>query len=90
MSLPREQAWFRAKRYGYGWGLPLRWQGWLVMLGYIAAILAVGFGVARDHLVAFVVCSILFSAMLVGICYWKGEAPKWRWGEVSDDGHKNA
>lgn len=23
--------WFRAKRYGWGWGLPTAWQGWVVM-----------------------------------------------------------
>ena len=22
--------WFPAKRYGYGWGLPHTWQGWIV------------------------------------------------------------
>jgi hypothetical protein len=29
MPLPRNKAWFRAMTYGWGWGLPLRWQGWL-------------------------------------------------------------
>src|SRR6266702_3273794 len=23
--------WFPAKRYGYGWGIPTTWQGWLVL-----------------------------------------------------------
>ena len=23
--------WFPAKRYGWGWGIPNRWQGWLVL-----------------------------------------------------------
>lgn len=32
--------WFAAKRYGCGSGLPMSWQGWLVMLGYMA--LAIG------------------------------------------------
>lgn len=39
MSLPQNQAWFRAKTYGCGWGLPSRLQGWLVMLVYFAALL---------------------------------------------------
>ena len=25
--------WFPAKSYGFGWGLPITWQGWLVFLG---------------------------------------------------------
>jgi len=24
--------WFRAKRYGWGWGLPITWQGWVVFV----------------------------------------------------------
>ena len=72
MPLPREQAWFAAKRYGYGWNLPLRWQGWLVLLGYIAAIVAAGFAFAHEHLSAFIALGILLSAALVGVCYWRG------------------
>lgn len=26
--------WFRAKRYGWGWGLPVRWQAWVVLIAY--------------------------------------------------------
>jgi hypothetical protein len=22
----------------------------------------------------------VLSAIVIGICYWKGETPKWRWG----------
>jgi uncharacterized membrane protein YhaH (DUF805 family) len=88
MSLPREQAWFAAKRYGYGWGLPLRWQGWLVMLAYIAVILTAGFTLAHQHFAAFIAFSVLVSAAFVAICYWKGEPAKWRWGKA--DHRKNA
>ena len=28
--------WFPTRKYGWGWGLPTRWQGWLV---YGAALL---------------------------------------------------
>lgn len=30
---------FPAKRYGWGWGLPVAWQGWLVIALY--ALLAI-------------------------------------------------
>ena len=30
--------WFRPKRFGYGSGLPITWQGWVLMLSYAAAI----------------------------------------------------
>ena len=52
MSLPRDKAWFPAKRYGYGWGLPSRWQGWVVMLVFFGA-LGCGVGLARSEPVAF-------------------------------------
>jgi hypothetical protein len=31
--------WFRAKRYGWGWGLPAKWQGWLILAVYVALII---------------------------------------------------
>ncbi len=30
--------WFAPKRFGYGAGLPVCWQGWVLMLGHIAII----------------------------------------------------
>ncbi len=30
--------WFRAKRYGFGAGLPITWQGWAVTLAYVAIV----------------------------------------------------
>jgi len=85
MPLPKDQAWFAAKRYGYGWGLPKRWQGWFVLLGYILALLAVGLSTARSRPVAFAVWCVVASALLILICAWKGESPKWRWGDDDDD-----
>ncbi len=40
--------WFPAKRYGWGWGLPSRWQGWVVIAIY-AVLLAAGIVVLRPH-----------------------------------------
>ncbi len=30
--------WFAPKRYGYGAGLPIAWQGWVLTIGYLAVI----------------------------------------------------
>ena len=30
--------WFRPKRYGYGSGLPISWEGWVVLAGFFACI----------------------------------------------------
>jgi hypothetical protein len=84
MSLPKDQAWFRAKRYGYGWGLPARWQGWLVLALYACSLLFAGLRFERSRAIEFNVCLIAFSLVLVAICAWKGEKPGWRWGRDRD------
>ncbi|MBB3259326.1 hypothetical protein F4827_004201 [Paraburkholderia bannensis] len=74
--------WFPAKRYGWGWGLPTRWQGWLVLIGYFALLGATLHAFApQRHMAGFVVVVALLSLVLVGICWLKGEPPRWRWGD---------
>ena len=77
--MPQQPYWFRSKRRGWGWGLPTPWQGWVVLAGY----LALAFGgipavhAARGNLAYLVYLSAL-TALLVGICWLKGEPPKSR------------
>jgi hypothetical protein len=81
MSNQDQRYWFRAKRYGWGWGLPLTWQGWTVLAVW-SAVVIVGFRYLLPPRVApdliFVLVMIL---LLLGICYLKGEPPRWRWGD---------
>lgn len=85
MSLPKDQAWFAAKRYGYGWGFPTRWQGWLVLVGYFGAVITASFRFIPLHRAEFFVSVVVLTLALLVVCTWKGEAPKWRWGDTSDD-----
>ena len=80
MPLPKEKAWFPAKTYGWGWGFPSRWQGWLVMLGFIVA-LVVGSPLAKKGPWIYAAYSIVLGGVLIAIAYWKGEKPRWSWGE---------
>jgi hypothetical protein len=80
MPLPKDQAWFPAKRYGYGWSFPRRWQGWAVMLGYFAA-LAGAKAYAQDNVALLITCVSVLTAAIIAICIWKGEAAGWRWGK---------
>ena len=82
MPLPRDRAWFAAKTYGWGWGLPLRWQGWVSMTVFLLALIA-GSPLAARHVEWFIAYSMVLSAALAALCYWKGEAPRWRWGKDS-------
>ena len=36
---PTPKPWFRAKRIGYGTGLPIAWQGWVMLLVHCAVII---------------------------------------------------
>jgi hypothetical protein len=80
MPLPKEQAWFPAKRYGYGWGLPCRWQGWVALLAYLAAFLAALRWIppGGGRIIGFM---LVLTALLVALCWWKGEPARWRWGD---------
>jgi hypothetical protein len=88
MSLPKDQAWFTAKRYGYGWGLPARWQGWLVLCIYLLLFLFASLRFAGARPVRFGASVIILSILLLAICAWKGEEPRWRWGRSDDDDKK--
>jgi hypothetical protein len=74
--------WFPAKRYGWGWGLPSSWQGWLVIVGYLA-LLALGCTLfpPASRTAAFVGYVAGLTALLIAICWLKGEPPRWRWGD---------
>lgn len=76
--------WFPAKTYGWGWGPPCCWQGWVVTVLYVAGLVAAAFvflpkpGPPRTDLFSAAVAGL--SAVLIAICWWKGERPAWRWG----------
>ena len=72
--------WFPAKRYGWGWGPPRTWQGWLVIAVFVI-LLALG-AVALAPMqqpVGFVAYAAILCAGLIAVCYVKGEPPHWRW-----------
>ncbi len=73
--------WFRAKRFGWGWGLPLTWQGWVVLAAF-AGLVLVGTLIFPPHKAPgfFIGYVLALIALLVAICWLKGEPPRWRWG----------
>jgi hypothetical protein len=80
MPLAKDKAWFPVKTYGWGWGIPCRWQGWVALIGFVAA-LAAGAPIAKNSVVGFVGYTLLLATILTAICYWKGEKPGWHWGD---------
>lgn len=83
-----QQYWFKAKLYGWGW-TPATWQGWLVISVYAALIVIMsllredsipGNPDSGSNFLVFALPIILLTALLIFICYKKGEKPRWQWG----------
>ena len=74
--------WFPAKRYGWGWGLPVSWQGWGVLLVYLALVLG-GIPIVQVSrgTFAYVAYVGVLTAILIAICLLTGEPARWRWGD---------
>jgi hypothetical protein len=77
--------WFRPKRYGYG-ATPVTWQGWLVILVYIAIVLgcvllAVATQLSPLCLGAAVIAYAASTAGLFRLAWLKTDGGfRWRWG----------
>ena len=79
----RPPFWFAAKRYGYGWGLPVRWEGWLVFVAYLALLYAgIHYIFGPTSKLGLGIYIGVLTAALVAIVFIKGERPlRWRWGK---------
>ncbi|MBP6884068.1 MAG: hypothetical protein KBC06_02445 [Candidatus Pacebacteria bacterium] len=80
-----EGYWFKRKIYGWGW-TPVTWQGWLTM-GVFILLMVLNFNRIEsysysesDILINFIPQTIILMAVLIFICYKKGEKPRWQWG----------
>jgi hypothetical protein len=73
--------WFAPRRYGYGAGLPISWQGWALTIGFVAATisLALRFAYRPLQLVALIVP--LTAAFLVISAKTTRGGWRWRWGK---------
>ncbi len=81
-----QRPWFRPKRYGYGAGLPIAWQGWLVLLGYTASVIGLALLATRSGPVASIglaVLVLLLTVPFVAIVRARTKGGwRWRWGEA--------
>jgi hypothetical protein len=74
-------AWFVPHRWGYGVGMPIAWQGWLMMALQMAAA---GWGVLHfadnENAQLAVVLLVIFVPLPLMITKTRG-GWRWRWGE---------
>lgn len=80
MPLPKDQAWFPVKTYGWGWGLPCRWQGWVVFIVILGLMTGASYRFGLGHRTEAFIASAAITIVLIVICWIKGERPRWRWG----------
>ena len=80
----KNKIWFSAKKYGWGWGLPMTWEGWMVLIAYIfVTLFLVSWHPPSRSIGKFLLATVLPTVVLIAICYFKGEKPRWRWGDDS-------
>ena len=77
--------WFKRKLYGWGW-VPVRWQGWAVVLAFIGFIVWNGVSLEKNNqptdsdLTSFFVKIVIAALIMIFVCYKTGEKPRWQWG----------
>ena len=82
--------WFKRKLYGWGW-TPVTWQGWLVILVYVVLMLKIFTVIDNrshsdsDTLINFFLPFAGLTSAVMIICFWKGEKPRWQWGERKEE-----
>ncbi|MCC2976987.1 hypothetical protein LK533_09915 [Sphingomonas sp. PL-96] len=76
-----DDAWFAPKRFGYGAGLPIAWQGWVLIGAYGVAISLAGRFLAPTHPRGFGVVVVVLTAVVVALAaaHTRG-GWRWRWG----------
>jgi len=73
--------WFAPKRYGYGSGLPTAWQGWAILLAYLALVIgSVFLFQQRPYLVPAIVLPATAGLLIVTARTTRG-GWRWRWGD---------
>jgi len=73
--------WFAPRRYGYGAGLPISWQGWVVSLFYAGAVVGAALLLRNNKLQMIAAFIPLTAAFLVIAAKTTRGGWRWRWGE---------
>ncbi len=74
-----QKFWFHAKSFGYGWGLPASWQGWVVLVLYLVFVIGTARLAPSDFKLPVI---IILTVMFIIVVVFTGERPaKWRSGK---------
>jgi len=77
--------WFPPKRYGYGAGPPIAWQGWALTISYTLLVIGTAFGIANaDPVIQASGGALVLFATVLFVCIARARTRggwRWRWGE---------
>jgi len=73
--------WFAPKRYGYGAGLPISWQGWAVVTVYAALAFFVAMRFSTQLVIVFAILIPATTALIVITAKTTRGGWRWRWGD---------
>lgn len=81
MTQRDQNDWFAPKRFGFGAGLPIAWQGWVLLVVYSAALLVAGILLTPRHPFLFAAMAIVLTIPLVIVSAQHTRGGwQWRWG----------
>lgn len=73
--------WFAPKSYGYGAGLPVSWQGWVLFIGFLLVVVVGGLVLAPRSGLAFLAVVIPLTVAFIWIARKTTRGGwRWRWG----------
>ena len=73
--------WFAPKRFGYGAGLPISWQGWALLAAFVALTMALGLAFRGQPLRLIAAMAPLVVGFLVICARTTRGGWRWRWGD---------
>ncbi|ESQ90577.1 hypothetical protein ABAC460_08805 [Asticcacaulis sp. AC460] len=84
MTAKPSNPWFRAKRYGYGSGLPMAWQGWVVLALYLLVTVGAAFVLPRlfprpEIFTSAIFAVTIVASLILGVICARKTQGGWRW-----------
>lgn len=75
--------WFAPKRYGYGAGLPISWQGWLITAVFMAVVIRAAILFSETPIIFFGILIPATLALIIISARTTRGGWRWRWGKDS-------
>lgn len=73
--------WFAPKRFGYGAGLPIAWQGWALSAAYAAVVVIAAYALRNSPLAMLSVIVPATAILILVSARTTRGGWRWRWGE---------